>query len=219
MFDNYLDQMDPATIPGMGGLEQAMSQNQRMAPQQQERGPHGLGHILGLIGATIASARGRPAPYFEQLMQMKQEQKQQQANQAFANYLGDPELAALITGGADPGTAMRAYGIKHPQEKSADTPSAVREYEFYSQLPPDKQAIYRRFRQISRPQLIGSPAAGYSVYDPEGEGEPEGEAPTVNSQEEYDALPPGAHYRDSQGNAGVKRGGQTASPSGVFPGQ
>lgn len=125
-FENYLDQLQPATIPGMGGLEESLAQNQRIAPppQQPRGGPNGLMHILGLIGATLASARGKPAPYMEHAMQERQRAQQQQANQAFANYLGDPELAALIMGGANPAAAMQAYGIKHPKDGAA--PETIR---------------------------------------------------------------------------------------------
>lgn len=224
-FENFLSQLVPPgeqMIPGMGGLEQALARNQMLGQQQQmmqRQRPQrpGIMDILGTLGDAILAGKGRQPIYGA----FKQQQQRRQMGGDIANYLGDTDGALSQIMQADPETGVALWKMTHPQEKVADTPSAVREWEYYHGLPQEQQGDYRKFRRISRPQIIGSAATGYGIYDPEADGEdaPIGEAPTVNSQEEYDALPPGTHYRDSQGNIGLKGGGPTAGPSGGFPGQ
>jgi len=211
MFDNYLSQLDPS-IPGMGDIEASLQRNQRMAPPPEQRGPHGLGHILGLIGATLASARGRPAPYFEQLMALKQQKEQQGQNAAFANYLGslDPELGGLIQA-AGPAAAMQAYGIKHPKDR--EPTGLARDYDWYSHLPPEEQKRAdafiekRKFNPFASPITMGQ---GDSIEYPDGQG---GEVTATNPQT-------GERVRlNPESGQWEPMGGPTPSASGPFPGQ
>lgn len=216
----------PGAEGGLGGLSSgldaalASNQQQQMQAAAKPKGPSGFMNALGMIGDALLVNSGHAPMYAPHREARMAEEKKARLGQMLGNYLGnlEPGLAEIFA--EDPGAGMSLYKMKHPAEKD-DTPSAVREFEYYSHLPPEQQPGYRKFRGLTRPQIIGSPTTGYSVYDPESEGAPpgapNGDAPTVNSQEEYDALPTGARYRDSQGNPGVKRGGPTATPSVPFP--
>lgn len=239
MFENFLAQLNGAVpgfaggmiqptgvqqmmggMPGtdaMQGIEQALAHNQELARFQrpQQRKP-GLMDVLGILGDSILAGKGRQPIYGPMMQQRREQERRQQMGEYIANYLGDSDGALSEIMRADPETGLALYKMTHAQEK--EKPAFYRELEAAGFNPQQIQQIMKQ--RYTRPIIVGSAATGYGVLDEEGgDSDAGGEVPTVNSQAEYDALPAGTQYRDSQGNVGVKRGGPTASPSGVFPGQ
>lgn len=111
---------------------------------------------------------------------------------------------------------------KHLNPERDNTPSAVREYEYYQRLPQEQRAGFNQFRQSIRPQIFGSAEGGYNIYDPNQQGgaqPPQQGAPPANiaSKQQYDALPPGTQYMAPDGSIRVKGGQSGSAPAGGFP--
>lgn len=106
-----------------------------------------------------------------------------------------------------------------PQKPEAAAPADVRSYQYRQSLPEAERAQFDRFQQNTRPQIFGSPEAGYSVFNPN-ETPPAvpQNVPTVTDAASYAALPPGAEFKDNQGHIRRKAGGQPAG-AGNFPGR
>lgn len=215
------------------GVRQALGDNARLAEQKRQGGGllGGFRNVLGDIGDALLVANNAEPMY-------RQRKQREKLAGALANYLGniDPGLADIFA--QDPKTGFGLWKMKNPappaivaelkaagidpdseegreiirQKVTGGTaPAFVRELQAFGFSPEEARAIARR--RYTRPIVIGSPSTGYGVLDDGlGEGEGGGNLPTVSSQEEYDALPPGTPYLDSQGNRAVK-GGATGGTS------
>lgn len=223
----------------MAPINEAFAANQAQAQAKPRGGMFRQGgtfsNVLGAIGDALLVHSGRQ-PVYGPAMQRKK------MGEALSNYLGqmggvDPALAQVLQ--QDPGTGlelfkmsrpspandpetirlMRAAGIDPASEEGraiiqqklsgggqAD-PNFVRELEALGIDPRSDEALELYYGRNS--------PAGYLLKPRSRDGSSES-LPAVNSQAEYDALPAGTRYRDSQGNVGVKRGGPTATPSEGF---
>lgn len=205
----------PAGVMGFPAPGPAQPVGPQVAQQpqfQQPRKPHGVGNFLGHLGDALLVASGRGPMYAPMIAQREAQERQQQVGQMLGNVLGrlDPSLRDLVA--ADPGTGLEIFKLLHPQQREADTPSAVREFEYFSGLDPAKQKSYRGFRRDTRPQIIGSAEAGYSVVDPDsfGDDAPEaGEVTATGPNGEKIKLNPTTGQWEPVG-------GPTAQPSGGF---
>lgn len=179
----------------------------------------GFANVLGMLGDALLVHGGRAPMYAPMRQQRMDEQRQEKANQAIGNYLGnlDPALRELIMQ-AGPGAGMKAYEMAHPQAK--DPPGMIQEFRLREQMSDAERGEYdnyvekRRFNPYGAPITLGPG----DTYEAGGDEPPaaNGDAPAVSSQEEYDALPPGAVYLGPDGKPRHKGGGPTAGPSGGF---
>lgn len=209
-------------IEGMGGLEQSIAQNNAagaaMPPPKPKKqfADSTFGRIMGMIGDALLANSGRAPMYAPQLQQMHEEARQQQGNEAMANYLGniDPGLRDLIMA-AGPQAGMQAYGIAHP--KAENEPSFIQEWRIRNGLPPEEQqsldsyAEKRKFNPYAAPITLGP---GDTFEGGPGGGE---DMPTVATPEEAGQLPPGTRFRMPDGRIGTVPGGPTGDPSVPFP--
>ena len=214
--------MIPQMADPMAGINQARADNNAMA-QAKPKGFMGGGFkpgspirdLLGTIGDVLLVANGGQPIYQARLKQRQDEAKRARMGSALAQYLGsgDAGLAAIFQD--DPEIGIEIYKATR---KKDDTPAAFDEFQHYQKLPPEQRPAYEKFLRLKHPGMMAPITVpdGASVEFPGQGDEPAGPEPTVNSQADYDALPPGTPYRDSQGNRAVK-GGQTAPPSGGFP--
>lgn len=193
------------TMSLAGDPNTAMLGEMPVAPRKQK----GLGfrNVLGIIGDSILQGHGRQ-PIYGPLHEKKQIQG------ALQNFLTDPDGAIQALMEVDAPAAISLYRTVHPAN---EVPAAMKEWQAYQGMSPEDRAQFLKFRQSLSPQIMSPITLGPNdTYEAPG-GAPADSVPTINSQAEYDALPPGARYRDSQGNPGIKRGGATASPSQTFP--
>lgn len=102
--------------------------------------------VLGILGDAISAGSGGQ-PMFTQMVQRQREQEaeQQQAIQRAAQ-----ERAAKRE--------------EWDYQQQNDIPSAIREFQQFQQMPPEKQAEYLRMRQAGAPRLVTNPATGEQGY-------------------------------------------------------
>lgn len=228
--------------PMMDPIKEALAKNALM-PKPQGGGFMKEGgtfrNILGAIGDALLVHSGH-APIYAPHMQQKR------LGQALANYLGnlEPGLAEIMQ--RNPEVGLSLYKMQHPSQgveleivremkaagidPASDEGRTIIKGHLARQGAGAGSAFGRDLSELgidpksdeARELYYGrNSPAGYLMKPPKRGQQPAGgglsdSIPTVNSQEEYDALPPGTHYRDSQGNTGVKGGSTASAPSGGF---
>jgi hypothetical protein len=103
--------------------------------------------------------------------------------------------------------------------KAGEQPSSVREYEYAKQQGYD--GSYVDFKgEFAAPLIfdVNGDGANDMVQRGRGRQQPQSEdLPRVSGEADYNQLRPGQRFITPDGQVRVKRGGQTASPSGPFP--
>lgn len=217
----------------MPGINDALARNAAL-PKPQSGGFFRQGgtfsNVLGAIGDALLTANGHDPVY-------RPAQQQRRMGAALSNYLGNTDQALADIMAQDLGAGVALYKMKHPEAQNE--PEVVRELRAAGIDPASEQGREILIRRLNGkgqadPNFVrelealgidphsaeakelyygrNSPA-GYLLKPPSLGGD---STPTVNSQEEYDALPPGTRYRDSQGNSGVKGGATASTPSPTF---
>lgn len=218
-------------VPGFGGganPDGTMSLTGGVMPNPTAPAKHsGFRNILGILGDSILQAHGRQ-PIYGPMHEKKQLQG------ALQNFLTDPDGAIQNLMQVDAPTAISLYKMVHPTKAAPEIVAELEAAGIDPKSPEGQSIIKGHLTKADAGSAFGrdlevlgidphspearelyygrSSPAGYLLKPPAGDN-----VPTVNSQAEYDALPNGARYRDSQGNPGIKRGGATASPSPTFP--
>jgi hypothetical protein len=204
--------------------------DQGQAPQRRPPGtPSKFMNALGMIGDALSTWRGGQPLYQQNL-------REQQTRGAMENFLTDPEGAIQALMGVNPELGLQLYQQTRPKPQEPFTLGSGE-----VRYDPSGKEIARGGSKRETVEIDGVvfdkntgeplfespydkivPGAEGSFYTQRrlGIGKRGGQGasqlPSISSQAEYDSLPPGAQYRDSQGNIGVKNGGATASPSGNF---
>jgi hypothetical protein len=207
---------------------------------QQSQGRPGLGTRLlgegweGKVAALGGALMGDPnaLPQYmigqEKLRQnaaeMAAKQQQAAARLAAAMRLGISEDQALALGD-------NIGGVVAAQMKP-ETPPAIQQNADYIRRTQGDAAADEYIRNFGRPQqtpvmmeiggrpVFGTPEQIQSLLQSGafgGQQQGGGNVPTVRGQSDYDALPPGAQYRDPQGNLRTK-GGSGGNVGGGFRG-
>jgi hypothetical protein len=185
------------------------------AAQPRSEGPSKFRNTLGAVGDALLVATGEKPMYRERMMQRR-------LGDAVGNYLGNTDAALAEIFRADPETGLALYKAKHG---ASEQPSIAKEVDYYRSIGRNDLADQLLEKHAQGAPLISNNGDGTFTIVPQAMirqpgGTPQGgtqaPSPTIDSQEAYDALPPGAHYRDSQGNEGVKGGPTAAAPSGDF---
>jgi len=136
-------------VPGMGGLEQSLAQNQALGQQRQRQvNPDHIkpnfANVLGLIGDAVRGFKGQPATYGPA---MQQRQRQAQMGDALANYLGNNDAALAEIMRADPETGMALYKMTHQSEGAApETIRLMQAAGIDPQSPEGKQIIQQHLQ-------------------------------------------------------------------------
>lgn len=224
------------------------AQPQAMAPEPKRRGFLGVGstggNVLGAIGDALLIGTGNQPIYRGRLREHRVNEalqnylsdpdaaiaelmkfdapagiglhQQREAAELARRKAEQKEVPAFVAElrefGIDPQSPEgRQYLERKYMKEGATDPTFVRELAALGIDPRSEEALRLYYARNS--------PAGYLI-EPEGrrEGGPAQELPVVGSQEQYDALPPGTRYRDSQGNVGMKGGATGAGSSPGFPG-
>jgi hypothetical protein len=205
----------------------------QIAQQQSPQRRGGLGNILGRIGDALLVANGGEPAYANKL-------RAREMGGAVANYLGNTDAILASIFQQDPQAGLALYKMKHPE--AAQAPDIIREMTaagidpasdegkaiIRGHLTKDGAAEPNFVRELQAlgidphsPQALelyygrNSPA-GYLLKPPSVGATPAQSVPVVNTEEEYNALPAGTRYRDSQGNIGIKGGATASTPSHGF---
>lgn len=227
-FENMLGGADP------NALAIANMAPPQMPQQQPKKRGINLGDILGTIGDALLIANGRGPVYAASKQQRQQQEHQDQINAALANYMDDPENsirallrvdapAAIQLLGANRGKELeivqelKAAGIDPQSEEGrsiirqhiggggGQEPNFVRELQAIGIDPHSDQALELYYGRNS--------PAGYLLRPPSRGGGASG--PAVGT------VVSGFRFRGGNPNDKANwepvNGGQTASPSGVFP--
>jgi hypothetical protein len=116
---------------------------------------------------------------------------------------GDPNLPQFLQG---------ALAIADEFEPPKGDPGLMREFEGYSQLPPDRQRQMQQFMQMRYPGMQSPVVIPHDAVQVGG-----GQPPArVNSPQEVEALPPGATFIAPDGSVRVKPGGSGGNVGGNF---
>lgn len=226
----------PFGINETGGINEALAQNQALGlhkMQQPQKQKLGFADILGLVGDAVRGYRGQEATY---LPRMQQQRKEQARNQAFQNYLDDPEgtIRALFAAG-DPETALAL--IKDGQGEGFTLSEGQGRYDSRGKLiaqGPNKQETVEIdgvvFDKRTGQPLFESPysriipGAEGSFYEQPRQGigrgraapqdQPQGASLQAQAEE---AIRMGADPAEVNRRLQEMLGGATASPSPTFP--
>jgi hypothetical protein len=220
----------PPAIPDSSGIRAALAQNaalhQQQAQQQVQQQPHGLfggglGNFLGRIGDALLVANNASPIYAQKLEQQQTEARRQHLGAALANYLGNSNsaLAALLK--EDPQAGIELYKMTHQQ---ADVPGIAKDVNYYRSIGRNDLADQMLERHAQGAPLIANNGDGTFTIVPQalvhggGQAAPSvvSDVPTVSDQATYDAVPPGGHYKDPQGNLRTKGGATASTPSPTF---
>lgn len=223
----------PFGIDEMGGINQALAQNQSLAQNMPRPAPKqklGIGDIIGLLGDAVRGFKGQNAVYGPQMLSMRKEQAR---NQAFSNYLDDPEgtIRALFAAG-DPEAALEL--MKAGQGEGFTLSEGQGRYDSRGNLiaqGPNKQETVEIdgvvFDKRTGQPLFESPysriipGAEGSFYEQPRQGIGRGRAPPqgdsdLRAQAE-EAIRMGADPAEVNRRLQEMLGGATASPSPTFP--
>lgn len=194
----------------MGFPSVGMGQQQPVQPKKAFRDT-GFANVLGMLGDALTVYGGGQPTYAPMRAERQAQQRQEQANAALANYLGnlDPGLRDLVMA-AGPEAAMSAYGIAHP--KASGKPSFVEEYEYRQALDPTARADFdsfaerRKFNPYAAPITLGQ---GDTIEYPGAQGGPQEVTATGPNGEKVRLNPSTGQWEPV--------GGPTAGPSAGFP--
>lgn len=202
--------------PGMPG-QPAMPQQQRRENPARKKG---VRHFLGVLGdALLTGAGGEPiyGPSVERA----------EMGEALAGYLGGTDEALAEIMRRDPATGFALLKMKMESAPEAQSPTALQQnIEYLRRLNPgmsDEQLAEVAQYAIAAPRMYGSPEMGWQP-DPNypfargggSEDTPAGDIPAVSDEATYAAIPPGAQYRDPDGNIRTKPGDAGGNASGGF---
>lgn len=230
---NMLGQVDPQYAAGFAGGQYSAP---RQVPQQQpkKRGI-GIAEILGTIGDALLVANGRAPLYSAHRQQQKQQERQDQINAALANYMDDPEGAIRALMGIDAQAGIQLMNSRKPKGE----PDEI-ELMRYGGIDPSSEEGRGLIRGLlSRGQSSSSSFArdldalgidphsdearelyygrnsppGYLLRPPSRRGASGPAVGTVVSGFRFRGGNP-----NDKGNWEPVNGGQTARPSGLFPG-
>lgn len=233
-FSGPMDEPDPnaLAIGNMGIMPGDTPMPRQRHPSRPPGTPGKFMNALGMIGDALAMWRGGRPLYSMRLKEQQAQAKESAVDDALRNYLVDPEgaIAALMQIDPRMGIEFATKGQGEPftlSEGQVRYDSRGRPIAGSPKLDTveidgvvfDKRTGQPLFESPYSKIIAGSEGSFFEqprLGIGRGGGSRD-DVPTITSQEEYDALPNGARYRDSQGNPGVKRGGPAASPPASFP--
>jgi hypothetical protein len=196
---NLADVFSAPTVAPLPDYGDQAKQSVAAAQQAAASRPHGLGNILGRIGDALLQANGI-APIHQAQVDRDQTQT------ALQGFLDNPDaaIAALMRVNAPAG--INLYRAIHPP---SEIPEGVKEFNYYNTLPAEQKPGFEKFLQLTHPGMM-SPVTLDAMP----------ETIQTPGQEVTATGPNGQKIRlNPQTQQWEPIGGQTASPSGNFPGR
>lgn len=189
-------------IDMMGGINDALQQNAALgASMPKKKG--GFGNFLQAFAGHYGDAlTGNPVYAQQMAQQAEQEQMEQWYERKRQDELADYE-------------AKKGIDAKY---SSPDYDADIREFQQAKQLGyvPENMS-YQDFARMKNPGQFVPPAPVNIPYGATVEGgDNSGNVPQVSDETGYNALPPGAMYKDPNGVI-RRKGGQSVPPTGGFP--
>lgn len=196
---------NPFGVPDyMSGINDAFAQNAALGQQKPK---NGIGEFLRILAGTFGdNLTGNPV--YSRHMQGEAERKQQEAEARRQAEWYERKRKDELTD----------YGAKKEidaQFSAPDLPGIIEEFTVAQQMgmvPPGMSYtdyMTMRFPGAQTPVIL--------PHNAQQVGGGNAALPSVSNEAEYNALPPGATYRDPSGRLRRKGGQSGAGPAGGFP--